>query len=74
MSSGVILSDASRYRVNHDLAPFDIQVGRDPQVSGRAQDIVEVRREEVVKSVLCMMSSLAKMTKFPLGDHFAVET
>ena len=27
--SGVILSNASRYRVNHDLAPFDIQAGRD---------------------------------------------
>ena len=32
MCRGVILGDASRYGINHDLAPFDIQVGGDPWV------------------------------------------
>ena len=32
MRRGVILRDAIRHGVNHDLAPFDIQVGGDPQV------------------------------------------
>ena len=32
MHRGVILRDTSRHRVNHDLAPFDIQAGGDPWV------------------------------------------
>ena len=42
--------------------------------SGKAQDIAEMRREDVAKSASRMMSGPAKTTKFPLGDHFAVET
>ena len=42
--------------------------------SGKAWDMAKVRREDVVKSVSCVASGPAKTTKFPLGDHFVVET
>jgi len=45
MSSGASISDASGHRVNHDLFPFDIQVGGDLQAiwqglgHGRGEDV-----------------------------------
>ena len=69
MRRGVILGDTSRHGINHDLAPFDIQAGRDLWVIWQAWDIVEVRREEVVKREESIVHDVwsGKNDQVPLG-------
>jgi len=42
--------------------------------SGKAQDMAEVRREEVAKRASQLTPGPVNMTKFPLGVHFAADT